>query len=106
MFNNDFLFDQISCFNFSNNGIHSFYSNNQSQVEQKLQEIESYLSFVVTHCDSENIEEILIQKLKVEKAIFKLCSIDENTHNLEKVKNIFFYILNQPFNFKINFYFL
>jgi len=69
-------------------------------VEQKLREIEGYLAFVVTHCDSEIIANALNYKLKVEKAVYKLSfsGLTEKTHKSEQVNSLTQFYLNSTLN--------
>ncbi len=58
------MFRRIAHVEFPREG---FFSNAKSNVEQKLVEIEGLLAFALTHCTSVHIEDILLQKLCVEK---------------------------------------
>lgn len=55
-------------------------------MEQKLFDIENWLSFALTHCVSQHIEEILLQKLDVERARLALANVcTEVEHRFDQV---------------------
>jgi neuroblastoma-amplified sequence len=70
------VFESIYNHKFNFNTTFNVYSNREKTISN-LNEIEKLLSFVLTYCDSNLIEEILYQKLKIENATHNLETFDE-----------------------------
>ena len=82
------LFESIYNHKFNFNFTFSVYSNREKTISS-LSEIERLLSFVLTHCSSHLIEEVLYQKLKIEQARQKLEIETSSISNEEELSSFF-----------------